>query len=1107
MVTVVGLLLATTGAVTDRDDTADTIIVRRGQTAEITGYLASGIRKHCSVEEDCQVSILGNNSRRCGYLQPERFNTSSDGVPVVFSHFGCVDTHVPLDFSILRPDGRVRFTTLEVTIAPSDHPLSHIMRSIQIVPLQTEDGVVAGKVTFNLSVTFYTTVTWQECSYSISFYPFYLEVPERGRLVGDLVNERIPCGYEPLSPIRYETNQMNTNDYLLVILWDKLSSATTTPLHGIVEIKIGAVQYNHRHTPHSKRFSVHQTGYTFVPSNLLIPPPHSLASLPASTRLYSSSTSCGRFVTPFRPRHAEDDSRTLITRNDLQSNAVAFHQSFANCSKIDYHLRAYDIAGVLLWKMVVKVIPHSVHTAPTLHCVAHEGSTLNITSMLLSLTESFGNQCTFRLLHQLEGNNVLWTTAHGLNISAVGKYWSRPLEPGSLWYTAGGQNDALVWRVACVNWPSIRNVTALITVISKDKLPLMTAFERSEVHVYDGYATQLDSRLLHWTDPDTDDFAAVYHAVTDLFILNLNISNAADTILPLADLGVQVNLGTHPDNVVKFSHADWLNGRIWIAAGQSSTSKRLLIFLYSLPSGHHLLDLDIRIHSSPPPEPLSSFKKATAVRVVLDTNLPLKLSNEGTSSYIVYETRLKARVQGPVSATPIPIMYHIHVAPQHGYICVGLDSCTETAHNFTQLDIQSFVVRYVRREISEVDGFSFSLDDSDGQIHWFVIRMPQSVFSMEPCGNSHLYIPVPKGGRTALAVESFQPPLSEEVELEVVRPPQHGSLTSNSFSGTALIAGNVSYTSHNSSQVVCTDETILSVSTNSSHSIIVLRFAVMTATSNPINLSTSLLRVSINGYSALTARHLNISGVPFCPELVLVKITSAPQFGALKTSNAFDFKLKEGCSFSQLQLKQDKVTYSIIHGNRSMFFDSISFLVTVPLIGDYLNITTKEFSMDFYYSNQSTGQLTVAPELPVRPIDVEDDLLYGVTFEVNKTINVSLPEYVKPNRFVLMFEPANFAPGSFIGVVQHRIDLGSVFWLYPDITVPLIYYFNALSLHNNASSIQMNIYSGSLSYDNNVQYLFHTTSVRVYWSHVSFSKTHVRLEAKQEPQEISIEIQ
>lgn len=1092
--TVVGLLLATTGAATDKDDTADTIIVRRGQMAEITGHLVSGIRQHCSAEEDCQVSILGDNSRRCGYLQPERFNTSSDDVPVIFSHFGCGETHVPLDFRILRPDGEVRFATLEVTVAPSDHPLSPIMRSIQIVPLRTEDETGAGKVTFNLSVTFYTRVTWQECSYSISFYPFYLRVPERGRLVGNLVNERIPCGYEPLTPIQYETEQTNPNDYLLVILWDKQSSAATTPLHGIVKIKMRALQYNHRHT-HLASFSVHQTGYTFVPSHILIPPPYSLASLPANIRLYSSSTSCGRFVTPFSPRSVEDDSHTLITRDDLRSNAVAFHQLLTNCSEINYHLQAHDVAGVLLWKMVVKAMPHAVQTATTLHYVAHEGSTLNITSMLLGLSESFDDQCTFRMLHELESGDVLWRTAHGLNNSASGKKWSQHLETGTLWYTAGGQNDALVWEVACVNQSFIHNVTAFFTVIGKDKLPLITGFEKSEVHVYEGFATQLGSRLFHWTDPDTDDFAAVYQVPsTNLSILDVNISNPADTILPLTDLDVQVNARSKSNDSIMFSHADWLNGHIWIAAKHNRDLEYLRIFVYSLHNKFHELFFNIHLHSTPPPEPLSSFKKATAVRVVIDTNLPLTLSDESISKHTIYETFLKARVQGPVTATPIPIVYHIHVAPQHGYICV--DPCEETAHNFTQLDIQSLSVHYVRRNTSEIDAFSFYLDDSDGQTHWFVIRTSHSVVPVDPCLNDRLYIPVPKGGSTTLTVESFQHSLSEDAALEVVMPPQHGLLTLTSFTLSALYAGNVTFILHNSSQVVCSDEIAFTASANSSRSIFVLRFAVMTATSNPVTVSASSKQIHFDNLATLSASDVAISGVPFCPELVHVQVTSEPLFGTLQTSDAFDlsWKLKEGCSFSQLQLQQNKVTYNIL-GNDSSFRDRISFLVTVPLIGDDFNITTEEFTMDIHYSAQRPGQLMVAPQLPVRPVD---ELLYGVIFEINKTINVSLPEDANSNQSILIFLPTDFYEGSFTGQV-HRQGI-SVVWPYLNITVPLVYSFNISSLPQNKSSIQIDILMSAPGF-------FQRTSVRVYWSRVSFVQNRVKLEARQEQQEISIGIQ
>ena len=1105
--TVAGLLLATTGAATDKDDTADTIIVRRGQTVEITSHLASGFRQHCSVEEDCQVSIIGNNSRRCGYLQPERFNTSTDDVPVIFAHFGCGETHVPLDFRILKPDGQVRFATLELTVAPSNHSLSSIMDSIRIVPLRPEDDAVDGKVTFNLSVTFYTRVTWQECTYSISFYPFYLQVPDRGRLVGDLVNERIPCGYKPQVPIQYETDSLNANDYLLVTLWDKHSPGATTPLRGIVNIKLKDVRYNHRHNINPKHFSVRQTGYTLVPAHLLIPLPHSLASLSSNTRLYSSSTSCGRFATPFSPRSNADDSRTLITIEDLRRNAVAFHQFFANCSEIDYHLHAYDVAGSLLWKMLFKTVPNTVHTAPTLHYVAHEGSTLNITSMLLRLSESFDDRCTFRLLHELESSNVLWRTANGLTSSAVGKRWSHPFETGSLWYAAGGRNGALVWEVACDNQLFKHNVTAFVTVIGKDKLPLNIAFQSSELHVYKGYATQLDSRLLHWTDPDSDDFAAVYFVPsTSLLILNVNISNAADTILPLRDLGIQENVGLSTNNGITFSHADWLNGHIWIASRQTSALENLNVLVYpdANPKNHLPLFLDIHVHSSPPPGPLCGYKKATAVRVVLDTNVPLILDN-GRNTQIIYETSLKARDQGLDFSDPTLIVYHIRVIPQHGYICVGHGTCEETAHNFTQQDIQNFSVRYVRRNTTEVDAFSFYLDDSNGQIHWFVIRTTESVNPVDPCGNGHLYIPVAKGGQTTLAVESFQHSVSEDTALEVVRAPQHGYLTLDLFTGTALYAGNVTYVLRNSSQLVCTDEVIFSVSTNSSHCIIILRFAVMMAPYNPA-VSTSLLRITSVGNSPLRVRNLNISGVPFCPELVQVQITGKPQFGTLQTLDRLDLKLKEGCSFSQLQLQEYKVIYKIAARNMSSFIDSLSFLVTVPLIGDDLNITTDKFTMEIYYSNQTIGQLMVDPRLPVRPIDGEGDFLYGVTFEVNKTINVTLPEHTDPNRFALIFEPSSFVGGSFIGLVQHRIDLGSVFWLYPHITVPLIYYFNSSSLPTSESSTTIAIASASLTHDNEV-HSFQGTFVQVYWSRVSFMENHLKLEAKQERQEISIGIQ
>ena len=1105
MWTVAGLLLATTGAATDKDDTADTIIVRRGQTVEITSQLASGFRQHCSVEEDCQVSITGNNSRRCGYLQPERFNTSTDDVPVIFSHFGCGETHVPLDFRILKPDGQVRFATLELTVAPSNHSLSPIMESIQIVPLRTEDDAVAGKVTFNLSVTFYTRVTWQECTYSISFYPFYLQVPERGRLVGDLVNERIPCGYKPLVPIQYETDSLYANDYLLVTLWDKHSAAATTPLRGIVNIKLKDLRYNHRHNINSLMFTVHQTGYTLVPAHLLIPFPHSLDSLSSNTRLYSSSTSCGRFATPFSPRSNADDGRTLITIEDLRRNAVAFHQFFANCSEIDYHLHAYDVAGSLLWKMLFKAKPDNVRTAPTLHYVAHEGSALNITSMLLRLSESFDDGCTFRLVHELESSNVLWRTTNGLNSSAVGKLWSHPFETGSLWYAAGGRNGVLVWEVACDNQPY--NVTAFVTVIGKDKLPRKIAFQSSEVHVYEGYATQLDSRLLHWTDPDSDDFAAVYFvASTSLLILDVNISNVADTILPLRDLGIQENVGSPTNNGIRFSHADWLNGRIWIASRQTSPLENLNMLVYTDANLNNPLPLflDIHVHSSPPPGPLCGYKKATAVRVVLDTNVPLILGN-GRNSQIMYETSLKARDQGLDFSDPTLIVYHVRVAPQHGYICVGRGTCKETARNFTQQDIQNFSVRYVRRTTTEVDAFSFYLDDSNGQIHWFVIRTTESVIPVDPCGNGHLYIPVPKGGQTTLAVRSFQHSVSEDTALEVVRAPQHGYLTLDLFTGTALYAGNVSYVLRDSSRVVCTDEVIFSVSTNSSHFITILRFAVMMAPYN-LAVSTSLLRITSVGHSQLRVRDLSISGVPFCPELVQVKITGEPQFGTLQTLDTRDLKLKEGCSFSQLQLQQNKVIYKIAARNVSSFSDSISFLVTVPLIGDDLNITTDEFTMEIYYSNQTTGQLMVVPQLPLQPIDIvgEGDLRYGVSFEVNRTINITLPEYTNPNRFVLILQPSTLVGGSFIGLVQHRIDLRSVFWPYPYITVPLIYYFNISSLPTSESSVTIDIASASLTNDNEVQHFFQGTSVWVYWSHVSFVENHLKLEAKQERQEISI---
>lgn len=1097
MWTVAGLLLATTGAATDKDDTVDTIIVRRGQTVEITSHLASGFRQHCSVEENCQVSIIGNNSRRCGYLQPERFNTSSDDEPVIFSHFGCGETHVPLDFRVLKPDGQVRFATLELTVAPSNHPLSPIMEGIQIVPLGSEDETVAGKVTFNLSVTFYTRVNRQKCTYSISFYPFYLQVPERGRLVGDLVNERIPCGYKPLAPIQYETDSLNANDYLLVTLWDKHSSAATTPLRGIVNIKIRDMPYNHRHNIYSEHFRVRQTGYTLVPTRLLIPLPYSLASLSSNTRLYSSSTSCGRFATPFCPRSNADDGHTLITIEDLRRNAVAFHQFFANCSEIDYHLQAYDVAGSLLWKMLFKAVPDTVHTAPTLHYVAHEGSTLNITSMLLRLSESFDDRCTFRLLHELESSNVLWRTAHGVTSSAVGKWWSHPLETGSLWYAAGGRNGALVWEVACGN-QLYRNITAFVTVIGKNKLPLKIAFQSSEVHVYKGYATQLNSRLLHWTNPDSDDFAAEYFiASTSLLILDVNISNAADTILPLHDLGIQENVGSPASNGFRFSHADWLNGHIWIASRQTSPLEKINMLVHpdANPNNHFPLFLDVHVHFSPPPGPLFGYEKATAVRVVLDTNKPLQLGNERNIE-IIYETFLKAQDQSLAFSDPTLIVYHVRVIPQHGYICVGRGTCKETARNFTQQDIQHFSVRYVRRNTTEVDAFSFYLDDSNGEIHWFVIRTTESV---DPCGNGHLYIPVPRGGQTTLAVESFQHSVSEDTELEVVRAPEYGYLTLGSFTGTDLYAGNVTYLLHNLSQMVCTDEVIFLVSTNSSHFITILRFAVMTAPYN-LAVSTSLLRITSVGYSHLRVRDLSISGVPFCPKLVQVQITGEPRFGTLQTLDTRNLRLKEGCSFSQLQLQQNEVIYEIAARNMSSFIDSVSFRVTVPLIRDDLNVTTDEFTMEIYYSNQTTGQLTVVPQLPVRPIDIEGDLLYGVSFEINKTINITLPEYTNPNRFVLILEPSTFVGGSFIGLVQHRIR--RVFWLYQYITEPLTYYFNISSLPTSESSMTMDIASASLTHDNEVQDYFQRAPVWVYWSRVSFVENHLKLEAKQEHQEI-----
>lgn len=1098
--TAVGLLLATTEAVTDKDDTVDTIIVRRGQTAEITGHLANGIRQHCSAEEDCQVSIRGNNSRRCGYLQPERFNTSDD-VQVFFSHFGCGEPHLPLEFRILRPHGEVRFAALEVTIAPSDHPLSPILRSIQVVPHRTEDEAGNGKATFNLSVTFYTMVTWQECSYSISFYPFYLQVPEHGKLVGDLVNERIPCGYEPTSPIKYGTNQTNANDYLLLTLWDKKSSAATAPLHGIVEIKISDSKYDHKHTTHSVNFAVTQTGYNFVPSHLLIPPPHSLGSLSAKTQIYSSSTSCGRFVTPFCPRSVEDDSHTLITTADLHSNAIAFHQLLTNCSEVDYHLRAYDVAGFLIWKMVVKVTPRSVQTAPTLHYVAQAGSTLNITSMLLRLSESFGDQCTFHVLHAVESGEVQWTTAQGLNISVVGKNWSHPLEPGTLWYTAGKRNAALVWDVTCVDQPFIRNVTAFVTVIGKGTLPLIPGLQKSEVHVYEGYATQLGSRLFHWTDPDTDDFAARYDVPnTDFFVLVVNGSNTADTILPLADLGVQVNAKSKASRAVAFSHADWLNGRIWITARHNTTDGILLIFVHSPRSGHHLLIINVHVHSSPPPGPLSSFKKATAVMVVLDTNLPLTLNDTIATNHIIWETYLKARVQDPIIANPIPIVYHIRVPPQYGYICVGVSgTCKEPTHNFTQEDINSYSVQYVRSNSSEIDAFSFYLDGSDGQNHWFVIRTPQSVATEDRCGNSRLYIPVPVGGTTTLTVESFQQSLLEGTALEVVMPPRHGNLSLTSFTISALLAGSVNYTVHSSSQMVCSDDAAFAVSTNSSNSIVVLHFAIMTAASTPMNVKIQIQPkpIYVVQYSALSVRDVNITGFPFCPELVHVQVTKEPLFGALQASGA---SLKEGCSFSQDQLYSSRVEYAV-DGN-STFNDSVSFIVTVPLIGDKLNITTEEFTLSIRYFNsaQPTGELMVTPQLPVRSIVVRNESLYGVSFEISKTINFSLPEGTNSRDYIVVFRPITVHGGSFVGLMP--LSGGLVVWRYPFVPSPLIYSINASSLPNNESSLRIGVNSFIPHF-----VLQTSTSVRVYWTRVSFRSSRVKLEAKQERQEVPIEIQ
>ena len=1096
--TAVGLLLATTGAVTDEDDTADTIIVRRGQTAEITGHLAHGIRQHCSTEEDCQVSILGNNSRRCGYLQPERFNTSDD-VHVFFSHFGCGEPHLLLEFGILRPNGEVRFATFEVTMAPSDHPLSPILRSIQVVPHRTEDETDIGKATFNLSVTFFTIVTWQECSYSISFYPFYLQVPEHGRLVGDLVNERIPCGYQPSTPIKYATNQTNANDYLLLILWDKKSSTATTPLHGIVEIKLGNSKYNHKHTTHSANFAVMQTGYNFVPSHLLVPLPHSLGSLSTKTRIYSSSTSCGRFITPFSPRSFEDVIHTLITTDDLHSNSVAFHQLSTNCSEVDYHLKAYDVAGFLLWKMVVRVTPRFVQIVPALHYVVQAGSTLNVTSMLLNLSESFGDQCTFHVLHGVDNGELQWRTAQGVNISVSGKNWSHPLEPGTLWYTAGKRNDGLVWEVTCVEQRFIHNVAAFVTVIGKGTMPIIAGPKKSTVHVYEGYATQLGSRLFHWTDPDTDDFAAQYVAPeSDYSVLVVNVSNAADTRLPLADLGIQGN-ESMSNRAVTFSHADWLNGRVWITARQNITSGNpLLIFVNSPHSGHHLLFLTVHVHTSPPPGPLSSFKKATAVMIILDTNLPLTLNDTIASNHIIWETYLKAKVQNPIIATPFPIVYHIRVPPQYGYICVGEGTCKEPAHNFTQQDIKSYFVQYVRTNSSEIDAFSFYLDGSDDQSHWFVIRTPQ--FTEDHCGNSRLYIPVPVGGMTALTVESFQQPLLEGSVLEVVMPPQHGNLSLTSFTISALLDGSVTYTLRSSSQIVCNDNAAFAVSTNSSYSIIVLHFAIMTSTSTRLIVDVRAQPKPIYAaqYPPLSQSDVNITGFPFCPELVRVQVTKEPLFGTLLALPS-SASLREGCSFSQDQLHSNGVVYML--NDNSTANDSVSFIVTVPLIGDNLNRTTKEFtlSMRFYSSAQLKDHLTVAPRLPIRSIFVEDELLYGVSFEINKTINYSLPEGVDSREFQIIFWPIAFNKGSFIWHMPVRAEPFS--WQYPFIPAHLIYSVNTSALDINESSMKIDVYSYLSSYFSLV------TSVHVYWTHVSFLHGHVKLEAKQERQEVTIEIQ
>ena len=1074
----------------NQDETGtNALSVQRGRTAEISKPLLHLVRRVIPLE-DFQLNFSGKPWERCGETRPDIVTSSYlRNHTLLFTHFGCKEPLVLLEFRVSSPRRQVRVLNVPLTVLPSRHPLQGVLNGFQIKPVHNTNldlSTGTQETAYDLTITFSPNVTTDLCLYSFELLPNTFPIPEHGQLLLPPNITRIPCGLEPLLPVKYTPRSASSKislsrDYALVRIWPRGAGAAL-PLYGIVDIEFQQPSGGPALLKTAHSILVHHSGYTPVPATHLLPSDFLTTDISKQMRIHVEATDCGVFVSHTTPINLADTATTLLTSPDLISELVAFHPIVNNCSA-NSSVNAFDISGRLLWNLSISIRVNILYNISTFDFVLDSSQTANITSVLQDIFSTFGKNCIVNLSRGPTQGNLHWTDP---NV----QFSTASLVPANftstLLYTSlnGGISDGFAFRTECST--DVSYITVFIMGLMKD--PSQHSLPSVKIDVYLGYATQLGPHVLrmNYDQMDGDEPILVFLDNRDLFFYRILDPHTAETVLPLSTFNFTYN----PVLAKSITLSQWIDGRAWVVPLNVSGLGEVVRFALNVvcpKKPEIIVFLPAAIHAQPPP----TNKELFTPDVTITTNHPLVLDVQSSHTQWTVISTLNLDVK----AARRSVVYNVVIPPKFGSLCLYHQTCNHSLSTFTHEDLRSGTLRYYRILPSKLDGFLFEIDGTLPQ--WFVIKSNNVI--EDPCNVKPIFVPVMLNVSLTPSMFASQlvgVPLTNSTAFSVVILPSQGHLSlqrGDTVTLSDLTSGKLNYEVFNLTSPALIDSSVFVTVYNNTGYFSELVFVHLKNSTLPPYVHVRDLNTSTK--STELGNNFILTGFPFLVDIVHFVIVDEPIHGHIVHNHGQDSKttvLSKNCSFSHASLKRGEIQYVISEGeDMNSFNDSLSIVLMLPSILIPVFLPNRTYSLAIDYKKQALSRnkgLSVVSNLTVSLLNKTDTLYkYGVSLNGG----IHIPEDMDATRLLVLFASKNRLGSFFMdstkrhGLAGYELQNSTLFYFLSQGTLKLMKTRDSIILKANYYPQNKTLHKA---------YAKQQFTIDVFWSLVYFKKTSIERE-------------